>query len=151
MPIQEIFKEDFPNSKESRRLYQITDSCRKSDTGTTSWPGAWTARREYRGIHQAVQCKDSRPGRFNYSGSNYRICRQKFQLNHQDSAGSRAAEEGLQAETRFRNPQQGKGCHHFQGVHSEDRGDQDEGPERGEPGIRYEHDRRHRKKYGNHC
>ena len=40
-------RRNFPNGKESRRIYKITDSCWKSYTCTTSWTCARTAWREH--------------------------------------------------------------------------------------------------------
>ncbi len=41
-----------------------------------------------------VQCKNSRSGRSDHPGCYYCLCRQKFQLHNQNSAGSRSSEEG---------------------------------------------------------
>ena len=60
----------------------------------------------------------------------------------------RPDQEGVQHRVRLRCPQQDQGGHHLQGFRSEDRRDQDEGPERRQPGSRHEHDRRHRPFHG---
>ena len=52
-------------------------------------------------------------------------------------------QEGMQHRVRFRRPQQGKGRHHLQGFHPEDRRNEDARSERCFSGSRYEHDRRY--------
>ena len=57
-------------------------------------------------------------------------------------------QEGVQHRVRFRRPQQDQGCHHFQGLRSEDRRDEDARPQRRVSRVRDEHDRRHRALHG---
>ena len=83
-------------AKESRRLYQITDSCWKGNTGSAGWTGSWTARSKHRRVYKAVQRKNRRSGRSDHPCCHHSLRGQKLQLHHKDSAGSSSDQEGLQ-------------------------------------------------------
>ena len=51
---EDELKEATSNGKESRRIYQIADSCRQSNSGTTCWTCFRSAWCEYCGIHKTV-------------------------------------------------------------------------------------------------
>ena len=55
----------------------------KATPAPPSRTGSWSARREHRTVYEGVQRKNCRSGRYDHSGSYYRICRQKLQLHHQ--------------------------------------------------------------------
>ena len=79
----------------------------KGNTGSACWSGSWTARCEHRTVHKSSSTQEPQIRADLIIPVVITVYADRsFQLHHKDSACSSSAEEGLQAEVRFRSSEQ---------------------------------------------